>query len=311
MLTLVVILLLVSFSLNIAMFLKRLAHRKEIQYIEKKLRSIVVNSSDEKLLLYTNDKQIKALLIQINLLLEESQKATVDYRVLERSMRKMLSNISHDLKTPLTVILGYAENMMNDDDLDPHKVKASLQTVHLKTVEVLDLMKRFFELARLESGDNHAEIVKVDISEICRKIILDYYEILTRKDFEVAIEIPETPIFVWGNQISIERILNNLITNAIKYGADGKMIGLKVKTNNDHAYIEVMDKGKGISEINRDRVFERMYTLEDSRNKLYQGSGLGLTITKRLVEQLGGSISLDSEPFKKTVFTVALKRFNF
>lgn len=307
----VVILLMVSISLNIAMFFKRLTQRKELEYIEKKLQSIVANSSDEKLLLYTNDNQIKSLLIQINLLLEESQKAAVNYHGLERSMRKMLSNISHDLKTPLTVILGYAENIMNDDDLEPDKMRASLRTVHLKTVEVLDLIKRFFELARLESGDNHAEIVKVDISEICRKIILEYYEILTRKDFEVAIEIPETPTFVRGNQISIERILNNLISNAIKYGSDGKMIGLKVRTSDDHVYIEIIDKGKGISEMDRDRVFERMYTLDDSRNKLSQGSGLGLTITKRLVEQLGGTISLDSEPFKKTVFTVALKRFNF
>lgn len=307
----VVILLMVSISLNIAMFFKRLTQRKELEYIEKKLQSIVANSSDEKLLLYTNDNQIKSMLIQINLLLEESQKAAVNYHGLERSMRKMLSNISHDLKTPLTVILGYAENIMNDDDLEPDKMRASLRTVHLKTVEVLDLIKRFFELARLESEDNHAEIVKVDISEICRKIILEYYEILTRKDFEVAIEIPETPTFVRGNQISIERILNNLISNAIKYGSDGKMIGLKVRTSDDHVYIEIIDKGKGISEMDRDRVFERMYTLDDSRNKLSQGSGLGLTITKRLVEQLGGTISLDSEPFKKTVFTVALKRFNF
>lgn len=307
----VVILLVLSLILNISMFLKRLTQRKELEYIGKKLQSIVANSSDEKLLLYTNDNQIKSLLIQINLLLEESQKAAVNYHGLERSMRKMLSNISHDLKTPLTVTLGYAENMMNDDDLDPDKMRASLQTVHLKTVEVLDLIKRFFELARLESGDNHAEIVKVDISEICRKIILEYYEILTRKDFKVAIEIPETPTFVRGNQISIERILNNLISNAIKYGSDGKMIGLKVRTSDDHVYIEIIDKGKGISEKDRDRVFERMYTLDDSRNKLSQGSGLGLTITKRLVEQLGGTISLDSEPFKKTVFTVALKRFNF
>ena len=76
-------------------------------------------------------------------------------------------------------------------------------------------------------------------------------------------------------------------------------------------YIEVFDKGKGINEIHKDRVFERMYTMDDSRNKFYQGSGLGLTITKRLVEQLGGQIFLESVPFKKTVFTVKLRRFKF
>lgn len=311
MLYLVGILLVVSLCLNIILYRNRMKRKKEIEYIEKKLQAIITNSSEEKLLLYTNDKQIKSLLIQINLLLDDSQKSVANYHGLERSMRKMLSNISHDLKTPLTVILGYTENLINEKNLKPDKMRDSLRTVHLKTVEVLDLMKRFFELARLESGDNHAEIVKVDISEICRKMILEYYEILTKKDFEVVIEIPEVPIFVRGNQFSIERILNNLISNAIQYGSDGKMIGIKVTTRDDYALIEVIDKGKGINEINKDRVFERMYTLEDSRNRLYQGSGLGLTITKRLVEQLGGTISLTSKPFEKTVFTVELKRFIF
>lgn len=309
MLYFVMILFVLSLCLNINMYRNRMVQRKEIKYIEKKLQNIITNSTDEKLLLYTNDKQIKSLLIQINLLLDFSQKAAANYHGLERSMRKMLSNISHDLKTPLTVVLGYTENMINDENISPDKMRASLQTVHFKTVEVLDLMKRFFELARLESGDKQIEILKVDISEICRKIILEYYEILTKKDFEVVIEIPEEPIFVWGNQIAIERILNNLISNAIQYGSDGKMIGLKVGMKDDYAYIEVIDKGKGISEIDKDRVFERLYTMEDSRNKLYQGSGLGLTITKRLVEQLGGRIFLDSLPFKKTSFTVELKRF--
>lgn len=105
--------------------------------------------------------------------------------------------------------------------------------------------------------------------------------------------------------------LNNLISNAIQYGFDGKMIGLKLRVDEKSVYIDVSDKGKGINEVHKDRVFERMYTLEDSRNTHYQGSGLGLTITKRLVEQMGGNISLDSKPFQKTTFTVGLKRILF
>ncbi|MCT6831286.1 MAG: ATP-binding protein, partial [Bacillus velezensis] len=81
-------------------------------------------------------------------------------------------------------------------------------------------------------------------------------------------------------------------------------------TDND-VFVEVSDKGKGINELHKDRVFERMYTLEDSRNTNYQGSGLGLTITKRLVEQMEGSISLNSVPFKETTFSVRLRRIKF
>ncbi len=140
---------------------------------------------------------------------------------------------------------------------------------------------------------------------------MDYYEILISKEFEVVIDIPDDSVFVSGDEDAIERVLNNLITNAIQYGSDGKMVGLKIRITDNDVFVEISDKGKGIKEMHKDRVFERMYTLEDSRNTNYQGSGLGLTITKRLVEQMGGGISLNSVPFKETTFSVRLRRIKF
>ncbi|MBT2625659.1 sensor histidine kinase [Bacillus sp. ISL-32] len=308
---LVVILLICSVVINIILFRSRLNQRTEIKYIRNKLRKIVNEKTGERLLLYTDDKYIKSLLIQINRLLNHNQKIIGNYNSIELSMRKMLSNISHDLKTPLTVILGYIEILNNDKNLTTEKIMNSLETVNLKTVEVLELINRFFELVKLESGDKKLNSSRIDICEVSRKIILDYYEILINKEFEVVIDIPEDPVFVRGDEDAIERVLNNLITNAIQYGSAGKMLGLKIRIAENDVYVEVLDKGKGINELHKDRVFERMYTLEDSRNTNYQGSGLGLTITKRLVEQMGGSISLDSVPFQKTTFTVRLKRIRF
>ncbi|KYD00682.1 sensor histidine kinase [Bacillus atrophaeus] len=308
---LVVILLICSVVVNIILFRSRLNQRTEIKYIRNKLRKIVNEKTGERLLLYTDDKYIKSLLIQINRLLNHNQKIIGNYNSIELSMRKMLSNISHDLKTPLTVILGYIEILNNDKNLTTEKIMNSLETVNLKTIEVLELINRFFELVKLESGDKKLNSSRIDICEVSRKIILDYYEILINKEFEVVIDIPEDPVFVRGDEDAIERVLNNLITNAIQYGSAGKMLGLKIRIAENDVYLEVLDKGKGINELHKDRVFERMYTLEDSRNTNYQGSGLGLTITKRLVEQMGGSISLDSVPFQKTTFTVRLKRIRF
>lgn len=131
---------------------------------------------------------------------------------------------------------------------------------------------------------------------------------MTAKGYEVNIEIN---IYALGNLDALRRIMNNLISNAIKYGSEGKYLGLKLSYDDNYCYVDVWDKGKGIEEINVDRVFERMYTLEDSRNKLYQGSGLGLTITKRLVEKLGGSISIKSKPYEKTCFTFQLRRITY
>ncbi|WP_432681021.1 sensor histidine kinase [Bacillus velezensis] len=308
---LVVILFICSAAVNIFLFRSRLNLRTEIKYIRNKLRKAVNEETGERLLLNTEDKYIKSLLIQINRLLDHNQKIKGNCNSIELSMRKMLSNISHDLKTPLTVILGYIEMINNDKSLTSEKVMSLLKTVNLKTVEVLALINRFFELVKLESGDKKLNSSRIDICEVSRKIILDYYEILISKEFEVVIDIPDDSVFVSGDEDAIERVLNNLITNAIQYGSDGKMVGLKIRITDNDVFVEISDKGKGINEMHKDRVFERMYTLEDSRNTNYQGSGLGLTITKRLVEQMEGSISLNSVPFKETTFSVRLRRIKF
>lgn len=102
--------------------------------------------------------------------------------------------------------------------------------------------------------------------------------------------------------------MNNLLSNAIRYGSDGKYIGFFLREDKRYVYIDVADKGKGIGKEFAASVFERLYTMEDSRNRQIQGNGLGLTIAKNLAKQMGGDILLESEPGIKTVFTVKLKK---
>ncbi|GFZ30337.1 two-component sensor histidine kinase [Clostridium zeae] len=310
----IIFLLIVVFILigmNYFQYILRKNRNLNLIYIEKKINNIIYNNSSEKLLVFTDDKELKSILIAMNKLLDKNQKVLAESSKSEITMKKMLSNISHDLKTPLTVILGYVETMRLDENIDYKEMGELLSKVENKTKEVLELINKFFDLAKLESGDKDIPLTRVNINEICKKNILVFYDILTKKGFEVSIDIQEKNIYCQGNEEALDRIINNLISNAIKYGNDGKLIGLSLRSDDKYAYVEIWDKGKGISEIHKDRVFERMYTLEDSRNKQYQGSGLGLTITKRLVEKLGGEIFLESEPYKKTSFIFKLKRINY
>ncbi|WP_066074716.1 sensor histidine kinase [Neobacillus soli] len=298
-------------GLNFLQYKTRNKHKGNSTYIHKKLKRIINEQTDEKLLLHTDDEDTKQILIEINRLLEHNQKMMATYNKTEISMRKMLSNISHDLKTPLTVVLGYIEIILNDKNRGKGETEELLQKVHGKTVEVLDLIKKFFDLAKLESGDKNLPLTRVNMNELCRKNILSFYEVLTSKGFEVAIVLPENNLFALGNEVELDRVLHNLISNAIQYGGDGKVLGLTLGSDEQSVYVDVWDKGKGISELHKDLVFERMYTLEDSRNKSYQGSGLGLTITKRLVEKMDGKIFLASKPYEKTTFTIKLKRITY
>lgn len=309
------ILLYIVIIILITIIIMQYKSRREIsnnlKYIENKLKTIISESNNQKLLVITEDKELQELLVVINNLLDFSQKVFADYRKKEMSMSKMLSNISHDLKTPLTVVLGYIETIKLDDDISKEEREILLSKVHKKTLEVIDLINKFFDLAKLESGDKEVPLTRVNMNEVCRKSILDFYDNLTTKGFHVDIQIPDKMIYAFGNLEALDRIMNNLISNAIKYGNDGNYIGLNLSYDDNFTYVEILDKGKGIDETNIEKVFERMYTLEDSRNKLYQGSGLGLTITKRLVNKLGGEIFLKSKPYEKTSFTFKLKRVKY
>ncbi len=284
---------------------------QNLNYTYEKLQDIVEKQTGEKLLVFTDDAQLQKLLVAINLLLEAKQKTQADYSKVEISMRKMLANVSHDLKTPLTVVLGYMEILHTDHTLSEGERRALLTKVQTKTNEVIELIHKFFDLAKLESGDKKFELTRINMNEVCQQNILAFYDLLTAKGFRVQIDIPENQYYTLGNADVLSRVLNNLISNAITYGDDGKTLGITLRSDEKNVYIDIWDKGKGISESHIDKVFERMYTLEDSRNRIYQGSGLGLTITKRLVEALGGEIHLSSIPYEKTIFTIMFKRIQF
>lgn len=275
----------------------------KLREITNKLSDILEQDTDEQVMVFTDNKVLMDLCGQINLLLLDRQKIKADFRKQEIASKKMLSNISHDIKTPLTVILGYLEIMRMSNYEDK-----TLQKVEAKAKQVMDLIDQFFTLAKLEAGDKNIEMVKINICELCRENVLGYYELLMQKNFVVDIVIPEQTIFVQGDRESIDRILCNLLTNAIRYGSDGKYIGLFLREEEDFVYIDVIDKGKGIEKQFAASVFERLYTMEDSRNRSIQGNGLGLTIARNLARQMGGDILLQSEPEVQTVFTVKLRK---
>jgi len=303
----------ILFLLAIIIFQLKRKHAQNatLRYMHTKLQAIINEQSNEKILVATANQELQKLLTTINALLDDTHKMQAKHRKIGSSMKKMLANISHDLKTPLTVVLGYTEMLQLQHVISDAERNRLLSGIQLKTEEVLKLIHTFFDLAKIEAGDTDYPVTKVNVSEICRKNILSFYDMVTSMGLHIDISIPETPIYALGNEDALDRVLNNLIANAIAYGAEGRVIGLSVRTDATNVYIDIWDRGKGIDEYHIDSVFERMYTLEDSRNKSFQGSGLGLTITKRLVEIMNGTIQLKSIPYEKTVFTISLKRMMY
>lgn len=288
-------------------FAFRTGTQAKLNGISQKLEEILDTDSDEKVMVFTDNPSLISLATQINRLLVDRQKVRADYRRSELASKRMLSNISHDIKTPMTVILGYLEIMRVNGDPRQEMLGKVEATAH----RVMELITQFFTLAKLEAGDTELERSKLNLNEVCSENILSFYELLSTQDFQIEVDIPNAPIFVMSNSDALQRILFNLISNAIRYGADGKYLGVVLRSDEENAYIDIIDKGRGIPKEFADTIFDRLFTMEDSRNPRMQGNGLGLTIAKNLAVQLGGDITLTSQPNVKTVFTVTVKKMTY
>lgn len=291
-----------------------LAQRKQKQLlheISRDMEHIIKHETAEKVLVQTDRESIQVLLIQINRLLDYNQKVIADYTKAKDSLKKLISNMSHDLKTPLTVILGYVEKLKYAEGMPEEDKKILMARLYEKVLHLIGLLNQFFDLVKMESDDYVVPLSKVSLNEICRQKVLEFYELLTANGLQVEIDIPDERYYILGNEDALDRIISNLISNSIRYGSDGGVFGLTLKEDKGYVHIEIWDRGRGIAEIDQERVFDRLYTLDDARNPQFQGSGLGLSISKRLTEAMKGTIHLNSKPYEHTSFICSFKQMTY
>lgn len=277
---------------------------EEIQEITRQLKGILDEDTGEKVMLFTDNLQIQLLLEQINRLLEDRQIRKADYIRTRQASQTMLSNISHDMKTPLTVILGYLE-LLRMEEPDNEMLKKTQE----KAQQVADMIGEFFSLARLEAGDMELKMERTDISECCRKVLLDFCGILSEGGFCVEVDIPDRELWTWADEKAAGRILTNLMANAVRYGGDGRFLKVSAEEGEERILIKVTDHGKGIDSQSVSRIFDRLYTVEDSPSRESRGNGLGLAIAKNLALYMGGDLEVKSIPRKETTFTLILKKW--
>ena len=284
---------------------------KETAEIGCELKRILDENSTEKLMIFTERRETKELCAQINRLLEDRQQLKAEFKQRELTIAQMLSNISHDIRTPMTVILGYLEMLQLQKDKQqgtdgalPETAWDMVDYVEKKAVQVMELMEQFFTLSRLEAGEEQLTFSQLDFGEVCRECVLDFYEILTERQFHVEVSIPEEKLMITGNESALRRILFNLLSNALRYGKDGNYLGFSVKKEQDFVCVQVKDRGKGIEPESLSHIFDRLYMAETSDGQKTYGNGLGLSIAKRLAKQMGGELSVSSSPHVETCFTL-------
>lgn len=222
--------------------------------------------------------------------LEESE---CERRRLDEGRRTLLADISHDLKTPITVISGYAE-AVRDGVADPARVGQYLDTIAKKAENLTALIDTFHEFSKLEHPNFSISPERCDLCELTREYLADQYGEIDLAGFSLEVDIPETPVWCRVDAVQLRRVYANLLTNALRHNTLGTVIFFGVRVSGRQARITIGDNGAGISPDLAESIFEPFVKGDDARSG--GGSGLGLAISRRLARAHGGDVRLVIPP---------------
>ncbi|MBE9538161.1 MAG: two-component sensor histidine kinase [Proteobacteria bacterium] len=221
--------------------------------------------------------------------------------------RELIANISHDLRTPLTSMRGYLETLqIKKDQLSSDEQEKFIELSIQHSDRLSALITDLFELAMLESPDSAAEMEYFSLAELAHDVILKFEVKTSRKNLQVSCDIPQDSPSVHGDIAMIERVLENLIENAIKFSHQGGALSLRVAPRDGKLEVKVVDTGIGIAAEDIPNLFQRFYCVDKSRSARNRSSGLGLAIAHRILQLHGGDIKVSSMPGKGSCFFFSL-----
>ncbi|WP_372636258.1 sensor histidine kinase [Cohnella sp.] len=289
------LLFLVLFGINVYVYSRLTAIRltNPLGQIADGIRSIAGGRYHERLRFEAN-YELAQIQESFNAMAEKLEKIETQKRRIEESKQRMLVHISHDLKTPITTIQGYADALQLGIIEDEAKKQRTIKLIRDKTKLVGELIDDVFELSKLESPEYPIDKEASDLAEFVREMAVEYYDLFEEREFAFECDIPAQDVIVLFNKKLLYRAVSNLLENALKYNASGTQVRLTLTDGDEEARIEVADNGVGIPDHLRDRVFDA-FTRGDIARKSDGGTGLGLTIARHIVEKHDGRMRLCPE----------------
>ena len=241
---------------------------------------------------------------RMNHLKRESEKNEKLAKENEEKKDELIVYLAHDIKTPLTSMIGYLSILDEIDDMPKKKQKNYISIALDKSYRLEDLINELFDVARFNSEKIVLEKEELNLNLMLEQIIDDFYPTLREVNKSITLNYDE-PISINGDPDKLSRVFNNLIKNAISYSKEESEIIINLKKDNNNAIVEVINKGKQISKEKLSKIFEKFYRLDSARTSRTGGSGLGLAIAKDIVELHNGTIIAESNE-EETTFRVTL-----
>ena len=275
----IIILIIVIIILLTYLFL----YHNEIKHISKEIDIIKDLNSNTLIHSKYNLKIINNLIYKINNLLTESKNIKIDYGNKNKSLMKMMTNISHDLRTPLTSALGYIDIILKSD-LSEEEKKRDLITIEKRLRRLEELINSFFEFSKIISINKRPTLEKINLISVLEESVIAFYDDYKKNNREILLDCNQRKIIINSNKMLLTRIFENLIGNAYKHSNSD--LSIKVEIANKVKIIfsnELLD-----DDVDVDKIFDEFYTVDISRTK--EGTGLGLAIAKEFTRQLNGKI---------------------
>lgn len=258
---------------------------------------IVIDTNDE---FSTMAEDLNVMQIRIRELLESERES-------EKQKNELITNIAHDLRTPLTSILGYLEIIETNEKLTDEQKKNYVNIAYEKSKRLEVLIEDLFAFTKLNYGKLSLKIEKFDMVKLIEQLIQELYPLFEKAEISYEFNSSEESLLVEADPKLMVRLFENLINNAIKYGREGKKIIIKlVKNMDDTFFVSIINYGRVIPKESIKRLFDKFYRVDTSRNSKVSGSGLGLAIAKNIVDLHKGNLSVKSDK-NGTEFKVTLK----
>lgn len=281
--------------------------KKPINKLNDAIISLAQGNSNE-FINYKGPYEFVQICNNFNVMVSKLNEIQKEKELLESEKQKMLADISHDLKTPITTIQGYAK-ALSDGLISKEEEKKYLNIIYQKSNNLTELINIFYEYSKLEHADFKLNLVKKDLSEFIRAYVAEKYEYIYDIGFEIQVNIPDYQLISKFDEIQLKRVFKNIVNNSIKHNKEGTTIAISLKEEEKYYKIIIADDGIGIPKDIVKNIFDAFVVGDDSRNTK-QGSGLGLAISKNIIEKHNGSISLivNDEDIFKTVFEILLPK---
>ena len=234
---------------------------------------------------------------------EKIQAGNEKKRQLEKQKKQFTANVSHELKTPLTSIAGYAE-LMENGMARPEDIRPFAHTIRKQALRLVSLAEDIIQLSQLEESDGEILFEEVNLTDLAGDCVQSLQINAQSRTVDLHLEAPDAPVYIRGNKSLLEELLYNLCDNAIRYNKPRGSVTVTLRPEGKGTALVVADTGIGIPEKYRERIFERFFRVDKSRSKETGGTGLGLAIVKHIAQVHDATVELDSQEGQGTTITI-------